>query len=197
MSALDQFRGARARLQRYLDARFFAGWVVDLTTDQVIVALDHAEDLIPDDSCSIEIQGLRNTVVFSVCFESPLPNNGFIFRILSMQLVRGSDQGARYRVKQYEALVQADGVMLEGYIDNISEEGVGVRVRGMLRRGTSVKVQALLPRGEIEVLGTVIHCAPMDASGLDYRVGLRLDMSDRVVRARWTSLIKDVSGLAA
>jgi len=196
MSALSQFRGARARLQRYTDAKFFSGWVVDITPAQIILQIDRIEDLIPEDSLSIEIHGLRHTIVFSAAFESPISGSNYIFRIVGTQLVRGSDAGARYQVRNYEAMVFHGAMAIEGSVDNVSETGMGLRVRGDIPKGSRIRIQVLLPRGEMEVEGTVVHAAAMDLSGLDFRLGVRLEIEDRISKARWIALMKDVSEAA-
>ena len=174
-------------MQRLSDARYFAGWCVDVTEFQVIVSIDDVGDLLPKQEFQLELFGQKHNLTTRATCSVSLQNN-FIFSVFKGPELTPASENARVSVGHYPCIFDWEGLTGEASVVDISFSGIGLVSSSQLERAAPISMVVTTPAGEIKANGTVKHCRKVKSNAQEFRIGVSLDFEDRISKARWNAL---------
>lgn len=186
MKGLSQFRKTRCRIQRLSDAKMLTGWAVDLTPAQLVVSIKTPDVLQPGDMAILEFFGKKNNLIAKGKFTMAL-SGSFVFELVEQPKISAASEAPRMSVSNYICTFLWDGLRGEGSLVDVSITGIGMISSSSLNKGDVLELTIKTPNGEVFCGGIVKYCRPIPDT-FEYRIGIELSFSDRLVLARWQRL---------
>lgn len=174
----------RCRLQRLKDAKFFGGWVQDLSEDQLHVKLSTKSDLAQGDNFSVEIHGAGKSAMF----------HAWLAHQQDGQLVFLINDKVKYMPSRETARMTVDNVLGRCFLSehelglsviDVSAKGCGVLSAEKLTRGEKLDLEFETPYGVVRCVGEVRYSKTSPEHGGMYRTGIRFEPMARLELARW------------
>lgn len=183
------FINTRCRLQRLKDAKFFAGWVRDLTKEELHLRLSTRTGLMMGDRFAVEVHGTDRSAIFTAALCSQ-DSEELVFRIHEQVRYLPSRERARLAVEGITGKFKYQGVDTPFSVSDVSLQGCGLVVPFQVPRGAKLTLDIDTPQGLINCSGEVRYCKQdADIPGA-YRIGMLLDIMARLESARWTKLFE-------
>lgn len=183
------FINTRCRLQRLKDAKFFAGWVRDLTATELHLRLSTRTSLMDGDTFSVEVHGTDRSAVFNAWLTSQNEDE-VVFEIHEQIRYMPSRERARLRVEGVTGTFRHDGVETPFTVNDISLEGCGIVVPHPISRGVKLELQVETPQGPIACPGEVRYSKPDPDIPGAFRLGIQLEGLGRLEAARWARMFE-------
>ncbi len=181
----QSLQGARITLQRTRDAQFVHGWVRSVDQEQLLVRLPARVAIHTGDQFAARVYRAGDDLVFEArmsAVEQEESDGSLIvgFRTEGQMAVAPHSGDARFaRIGQAEMNRKA------ATLCDVSHQGVALLSSERPNVGARV---SLWVEG-ISLEAEVRYARPMRGSD-QFRVGLRLDVTDRVTRARWMEFVR-------
>lgn len=169
------------------DARFFHGWVKELTASAVVVSFSDASSLEPGQSFMFHLYGRTSDAVFAAELTMVSGEDALFSIHQSMRLLTPSEE-ARVFVGDVEGSLQGDLLDIDIIILDISRRGAGILAPIPVSAGERVRLEVDTPTGTVTCYGEVRYCKPDSRVFGHYRAGLRLEEMDRIEKARWLNV---------
>lgn len=165
----------------------YTGWVTDLTSANILLALDILPEPPVGTKVLIEIAASGSHLLIQGSVAGTLPG-ALVCDVVTLRSM-DSDEAPRLKVDHmtYE-LVDGDTI-LHGMVNDISESGLGIIASSKLERDKSYEIRVATPLGETVGQFTVRHLGS-SVSHYESRIGGRFVVEDRVDQARWRTLIQ-------
>jgi hypothetical protein len=190
--SLDELHGARCRLQRRSDLKFFAGWVHATLGEQVLVHLKCDARVSENDLFNLEA-GIQKANVGLPCVLAR--KEGKILRLIitGEPTLTKPGQEARYNAESLSVTLQSGGATLEAETVDISESGIGVLTLTPFARFANVTLIVRGGSNTVECAGSVRYSRPDPGNDGVYRVGIQVEFDDVLSRAMWQRLALSVT----
>jgi len=183
------FINTRCRLQRLKDAKFFAGWVVDLTEEVLQLRLSTKTTLEESDNFNIEIHGTDRSAVFQAALITQDGDN-LVFAVPQTIRFMPAREKARLAVRGVTGICTYQGLETAFDVSDVSLEGIGIVLPVGVLRGAHLELEIQSPHGPIQCNGHVRYCrTDPDVAGW-FRIGILLDDMGRLETARWARLFE-------
>jgi len=186
MKGLSQFRKTRCRIQRLSDAKMLTGWAVDLTPAQLVVSVKSQDVLAQGDLCILEFFGKKSNLIAKGMFTMAL-GGSYVFELSAQPKITSPSEAPRMAVSNYVCTFLWDGLRGEGSVVDVSITGIGLISSSALEKGEKIDLAIRTPNGEINCQGVVKYCRAIP-DAFEYRLGIELSFTDRLVLARWQRL---------
>ncbi len=184
---LSAFANTRTRIQRMRDARFFSGWMKDLSNVSARVALKGCPAIEVGEKFMVECHGKEKIAMFQAEL-SGISGEDAVLSVIGQVTYRPTSESARVTVHSVTGTIKFDGMSTEVEVVDVSENGMGLISAQSLTRGEIVEAILCSPCGEICCAGEVRYCKPDPDQFGKFRVGLALEPLDRLAGARWKRL---------
>lgn len=184
---LSSFLGTRARFQRLTDAKFFSGWVRDLTNGDVRLAVKGEIAVTPGEPFVVQLFGKGQTAILK-CKLTMVVGDQLGFIITSPAKIMASTENARTATQGMKAMVTSGDQQIEAAVLDVSATGVGLLMPNSLERGTTIMLQMDSPSGVVAATGEVRYSRQDPNYGDQYRTGIQLKELGRVDQARWNRM---------
>ncbi len=188
------YEGTRARCQRIRDAKLFSGWVGEITDGYIAMTCDHVPEFEPLDQIAIEVYGHAQNLLMVGVFES-VAGKQAQFRVVSSTRVIPAKENVRIHAGRLGVLcefVGPEGNLLEYRVVDVSKGGVGLEGSMGLPKGHVGEIRFDTEAGDVTATAEVRYCK-LDEASREYRLGLRIEFSERVSRGRWLQLFSQVA----
>lgn len=169
------------------DARFFAGWMKDLTTVSARVTMKGNPSIEIGDKFLIECHGKERIAMFQGQV-SNLGGEDIVVTLLGPITYRPTVENARVAVQGVMGTVNHDGLVIDIEVVDVSESGMGVVSSQNLPRGEHIDASLNTPCGDVHCSGEVRYSKPDTEQYGKFRIGIALDPLDRLAGARWKKL---------
>ena len=183
------FINTRCRLQRLKDAKFFAGWVKDLTKTGLLVRLSTQTALVDGDIFSVEVHGTDRSAIFRAKLASQ-KDDEVCFAVSERMVIMPTSERARLAVEGITGYYTFESETVAFRVSDISFEGCGLIVAAPVKRGIQVNLFIDSPHGLIGCSGEVRYCKPAIELPGSHRVGVKLKTLGRLEAARWTKMFE-------
>lgn len=162
------------------------GWVAEFREPALAIDCD-PEDSRPGDRFAVHIHGFDLDGHFEALYVAPLKPGICAFRLNSLIRLLPPVESARYRASWPVRLSRIGAPDLDGNLLDVSAEGCAAKMPEPVEVGTTLRAHIACPVGTVSVPVRVVN--HRDAMSLDrYRIGFRIDPSDRVASGRWREL---------
>lgn len=181
------YKDTRVRLQRVGDAKFFSGWIVDMSAKDATVSLNYEETMEPGDIVVGEVSGRENRALFDATVSKTVED------VVHLEFRRTpryepARESSRTLVRNVSGSLSFQGEVVDVSVLDVSAGGVGFCTYAPLPTGATVKLSLDTPYGPVRVSGEVRYCrSDPQRMGL-YRAGARVTEMGRLDRARWNKM---------
>jgi hypothetical protein len=176
--------GTRVRLQRLSDAKFFSGWVIELTAETVLIKINGEPELKVGDRFAAEIHGATHVARGTIELTDPNASATRFQITAAMQYATVTEQ-ARFLVDGVTCLIFVDGREIAAEVIDYSAKGLGFRSLRPLYPGTDVEMVVTSGTLSASVDGQIRHCRlDPDAPGR-YRGGVLIEPRDSEQAYAW------------
>jgi hypothetical protein len=178
------FQNVRVRLQRTTDARFFSGWMRQITADGAFVDLIVDEEIEVGDEFYANATGKDQSIAFAV--KCVLKQATLIsLKVSGPVTAMAPTEPARKFVSGQEITLSLYGVDIVAKVTDVSLTGMGLISAEPLKRGEQVKFMMQSPIGLVRGEAEVRYSKPIPYG---YRVGLKVTLVGRIEQAIWNRL---------
>ena len=181
------FANTRTRMQRLRDAKFFHGWMKDLTNVTARASLKGNPTMELGDTFLVEVNGKEKIAVFKAQV-SGISGEDVVLTVLGEMNYKGAIESARIVVEGVSGVIAYDGITVEIDVVDVSSHGMGVVASQTMRKGERVQISIISPSGQINCTGEVRYSKPDGELFGKFRIGIALDEFDRLASARWKRL---------
>lgn len=181
------FSNTRTRMQRVRDAKFFHGWMKDLTNVTARASLKGNPSVELGDTFLVEVNGKEKTAVFQGQV-SGVSGEDIVLTVLGEMNYKGATESARVVVEGVSGVMSFDGLTVDIDVIDVSAHGMGVVAAQTMRKGERIQISIMTPGGQINCSGEVRYSKPDTDSFGKFRIGIALDEFDRLASARWKRL---------
>jgi hypothetical protein len=178
----------RARFQRLKDAKFFSGWVRDLTAADVLIQVTEPISTVPGELFLIQVHGRHQSALFKASLRV-FADRELVFNIHHPIRFTKATESMRLLIDGMTGLVTAGTQEIEVLVVDLSEKGAGVLLPCGIEKNEAVTLRIDSSQGQIVCLGQVRYCKPDPQMPGQYRAGILLRPDNRVDQARWQRLI--------
>jgi hypothetical protein len=181
------YKDTRVRLQRIADARFFSGWIVEMSNKDASILLNDLETMEVGDIVVGEVSGRENRALFDAQVTKTLQDvTHFDFR--RTPRYEPSRENPRTLVRNVSGMLSFQGEDVDVSVLDVSVGGIGFLTYAPLPVGSLVKFCLETPHGPVKVSGEVRYCrSDAHRFGL-YRAGALITELGRLDRARWNKM---------
>jgi len=181
------YKDTRVRLQRVADAKFFSGWIVEMTGKDAAVRLNDCETMDPGDIIVGEVSGRENRALIDAKV-SKIVDDLVHFEFRRTPRYEVARENARTVVRNVTGSLNFQGEVVDVQVLDVSVSGIGFLTYAPLPAGSIVKLSLETAHGPLKVSGEVRYCRS-DATrfGL-YRAGALITEMGRLDRARWNKM---------
>jgi hypothetical protein len=184
---LYTFSNTRVRLQRLGDAKFFTGWMKELTNISAQVTCKGGSKIESGDKFFVECHGKDKLASFQAVVDFGRGQD-LVLSVTSQITYRAASESARVVVPGITGVANHNGLAFDFELIDVSENGMGVITSHPVSREERVTFYLVTPVGDIEGSGEVRYSKPdADAFGR-HRLGFAMEPLDRLAQARWRQL---------
>lgn len=187
MRGLHQFRKTRARITRLRDSLLLNGWTIDVTPGQLVISIDNASALAPEDELLVELFGHKFNLIVNVSFQVSLGKD-CVLDIISEPRITPGSESVRIAAHNVQVALTVDGEGIIAKVTDMAVEGAGMILPVDLPRGASYGMTFETPSGDVVASGEIRYCREITPGTFQYRCGVLLTFSDRVSKARWQTM---------
>ncbi len=184
---LSAFVNTRTRMQRLRDAKFYYGWIKELTNVNARAILNNNPTIDIGDKFLVEVHGKEKVAIFQAQV-SGHAGDDVLLTVIGNVDYRDATESARVSVANVSGVADHDGLEIEIVVQDVSANGMGVIAAQPMRKGTRIRSILHTAFGEIQCTGEVRHAKPDADQFGRFRVGIALDEFDRLASARWKRL---------
>ncbi len=185
--ARSPFANCRARLQRLKDAKFFAGWVRELSTDVAHITLSKDSELLAGEVFTVQVHGPDGCASFQACLKAKQDSN-LVLSVSNRVRILPTVERSRTLVETMTGTLSFETTQTQVVVTDISVDGLGVTISHALERGTAAEMEVVSQGWRVKFTAKVRYCKQDSATG-SYRVGLQITHLARLEAARWTRLV--------
>lgn len=186
----ESFVNVRVRLQRLVDAKFFAGWVRTLSDTEIVIDFGNGETFEPGTKFFVTINGVQTAAVVQAILENQSP--GFItLRYDGTLRYLNPTEAARRLVTGLTGVIKLDEAEIEMQITDVASKGFGAVIDGSLTRGMIVDIEVDTQFGNVAGKAEVRYCRQDQKDSLKHRIGFQLVQLGRIETARWGRLTEE------
>ncbi len=188
----ESFLNVRVRLQRLVDAKFFAGWVRALSDSEVVVDFASQEEFEIGSKFFVTVNGVHSAAVVQATLENQA--SGFLTLKYDGALrYLNTTEAVRRQVTGLTGIIQLEGAEIEMQISDISMNGFGAVIDGSLTRGEIVDLDIDTPFGNVTGKAEIRYCRQDTKDSLKHRIGIQFVQLGRIETARWNRMTDDTS----
>lgn len=188
----ESFLNVRVRLQRLVDAKFFAGWVRTLSDSEVVVDFASQEEFEIGSKFFVTVNGVHSAAVVQATLENQA--SGFLTLKYDGALrYLNTTEAVRRQVTGLTGIIQLEGAEIEMQISDISMNGFGAVIDGSLTRGEIVDLDVDTPFGNVTGKAEIRYCRQDTKDSLKHRIGIQFVQLGRIETARWNRMTDDTS----
>lgn len=208
------FVGARARLQRYRDARIFNCWIEELFGSTIDLSTNSPHPVEIGDEFRVEGFGHHIKVVFNARLESvgklDIVNSGILTaveggnaRVLEARSVSltlalssqikfiSSDEALRLRCVDKFLSVTCGSIKTEGLTQDVGPGGIGAVLKKQLPVGQAARVVVATNVGDVAADVAVRYSRPDNERQGYFRTGFMITDLGRIERLKWDRFLKE------
>ena len=186
----ESFLNVRVRLQRLVDAKFFAGWVRTLSDSEIVIDFASSEEFEIGTKFFVTINGVHSAAVVQATLENQ--SSGFLtLKYDSTLRYLNTTEAVRRQVTGLTGIVQMEGAEIEMQISDVAVNGFGAVIDGSLTRGEIVDVEIDTPFGNVSGKAEIRYCRQDSKDSLKHRIGIQFVQLGRIEIARWNRLTDD------
>lgn len=184
---LSYLSGTRCRLQRLSDLRFYSGWINRATESEIEIDLPEAAVQVGD---KFQCEAAYEQAMARFVCRCTAAEGGRINIEIEGPIEFGTPgQEPRFRVFGMGATIYGQEKPIECDVADVSMSGIGLIAGSQLPRFASVRLVIDGPMDRIECKGMVRYCRPHPQDKGSYRLGVTLDIEDRLARAMWSRIV--------
>ena len=184
---LSAFANTRTRMQRVRDAKFYHGWMKDLSNVTARATLKGNPSLDLGDKFLVEVNGKEKIAIFQAQVTGQ-SGEEVVLTVLGPVHYKTATESARVSVEHVSGVVEYDGMGVQVDAVDVSAHGVGIVSSQSMRKNEHVGVRFTTPYGDVCCYGEVRYCKPDTENFGKFRIGIALDEFDRLASARWKRL---------
>jgi hypothetical protein len=178
----------RARFQRLSDAKFFAGWIKEFTSEHVFVHCSDAPTVEKGQRFLFQVHGAQESAMFEAVLQDARTHD------LQMEVVGAirflpPNEDMRVFVDGISARMKSKTIDIEALVMDVSSRGVGLLLQSKLERNQDVELTIHSPQGAVTCQARVKYCRPDTKRPDLYRAGVMLHDLSRIDQARWNRLL--------
>ncbi len=206
-------RNTRTIFQRLRDAKFFYGWVTDITgttvqvivtTNSIISTVDVFRLHVYGDMCEVGLEGtctdIRACVKGGSLIQDTYVELNSPYHLLTIELTKpaqaiATQNSARFRLDGSVVSVVNENDANERYDArwlDLSEYGLGLLVDSPLKRGMILQIELPSPNGNALMRGEVRYSSPYVNPELGHRIGVQFLDSGRLNHGRLKEIYRNV-----
>ena len=171
------------------DAKFFYGWMKELTNGSARANLKGNPAIDLGDKFLVEVNGKDRTAIFEAQISGNVGDD-VMLTLLGAISYKSTTENARVAVSGLTGLATYDETGIDIQVVDLSASGIGFVAPITMRKGERINIILQASSGEIQCAGEVRYSKPdADAFG-KFRVGVALDEFDRLASARWKRLFE-------
>ncbi len=183
----ESFVNVRVRLQRLPDAKFFAGWVRQMTDSEITIDYQGAEWFAPGAKFFVTVNGVESAALFPAELQNQSP--GFIvLRITGEPRYTKANEEARRSIVGLNGVLHLGESEIEIQILDVSAKGMGGMIEGAIPRGTTIDFDVDTQFGAVIGKAEVRYCRQEAKESMRHRIGLQIVSMGRIETARWVRL---------
>jgi hypothetical protein len=182
------FINTRARFQRVLDAKFFAGWVSDISSSELMLKATTDGTPKAGEDYVVQIHGLEVSAIFRA--ELTLVNGEELYFFIPEGIrLMPPYEDVRLAVRDLAGTMKVGDDSFVVQVLDVSRKGVGLVAPAEVPRGTSVELALHSPHGPVDCEGEVMYCKPEPGTS-EFRIGILLKPLGRVQQVRWMRMFR-------
>lgn len=188
---MDQrsFVNTRVRFQRLSDAKFFAGWVRDFSTADVLVRVKGELPVRVGDMFMFQVHGNGASAIFRGTL-SVVNSENLSFSIPEPIKFLAANEEMRVTLEGITGSVTTKDTVLDAVVMDVSSKGIGLLVPESLPRGSDIQIKLDTAQGSVDCSGEVRYSKPDPMVPSQYRIGVQLYPLSRIDQARWNRLLR-------
>jgi hypothetical protein len=169
------------------DAKFFSGWIIEMTAKTATVQLNDEETMEVGDIIVGEVSGRENRALIDAQV-SKVMDDVVSFEFRRTPRYEVTREASRTVVRNVAGTLLFEGEGVDCTVLDVSVQGIGFLTYAPIPQGSTVTVSLETPHGPVKLSAQVRYCRP-DARrfGL-YRAGALVTDMGRLDRARWNKL---------
>lgn len=183
----------RARLQRMGDAKFFSGWVKEISDTELWLRTSGELPVTVGEKYVVQLFGTGFSAIIKLKLSVTMGNLlGFAITATPMEI--SSDESARVAVSGMLGTLMADGTApCEVTVLDMSVQGVGLLSPISVDRGAQVILDLVGRGGSISAEGEVRYCRPDPQTEGYFKVGVKIRSLQRIDQARWNQMLTEAA----
>lgn len=183
----ESFVNVRVRLQRLPDAKFFAGWVRQMTDSEITIDYQGSEWFQIGTKFFVTVNGVESAALFPAELSNQSP--GFLtLRMTGEPRYTKATEEARRSIVGLTGVLHLGETEIEMQIMDVSAKGMGGMIDGMIPRGTILDFDVDTQFGAVIGKGEVRYCRQESKDTTRHRIGVQITSMGRIEMARWTRL---------
>ena len=183
----ESFVNVRVRLQRLPDAKFFAGWVRQMTDTEITIDYQGSEWFTLGAKFFVTVNGVESAALFPADLQNQSP--GFIvLRITGEPRYTKANEEARRSIVGLNGVLHLGESEVEMQILDVSAKGMGGMIEGAIPRGTLIDFDVDTQFGAVIGKAEVRYCRQEAKESMRHRIGLQIVSMGRIESASWMRL---------
>jgi hypothetical protein len=183
----ESYSNVRVRFQRLSDAKFFAGWVRQMSDEELVLDFGGSDWFELGTKFYATVNGVESAAHFPAELANQSP--GFMtLRITGGIRYTKPTEEARRSVVGLNGVLHMGQVQIDVQIQDVSLKGFGGIIEGNLPRGTIIDFDVDTQFGAVIGKAEVRYCKQESKDSMRHRIGLRIQQMGRIETARWQRL---------
>lgn len=190
---VSRYMKTRGRIQRLEDAKFFSGWVKEISETEVWLRTNGELAVKPGETFVAQFFGKGFSAIMKLKLTVSMGNlYGFV--LISPAKEISSAENARVGVSGVIATLEATDVETSTVtVLDMSTEGIGIMSPVAVERSAEVTLNLEAKGGAITAIGEVRYCRPDPMVESHFRIGIKISMLQRVDQARWNQMLVEAA----